>query len=143
MGWTHSWNRPTELPAEAFAKASDHCRKILELIGVPLAGFDGTGEPIFTDDSIVFNGARAASCEPFEIHQTTFDQRGRQEFFEFVKTNRAPYDICVKAALIVLQHHLAGSLKVSSDGSDAEWSEARSTCQKHLGYGENFKLADT
>ena len=140
MGLTHNWKRPTELPPDAFAKASADFRRVVATIDVPLGGFDGSGKPTFDSDSIVFNGAAGAGCEPFEIRQTEFDRRGRALFWSFCKTNHARYDVCVKAALIVLKHHLGDEIKITSDASDAEWGEARKACQMSVGYGQDFKL---
>lgn len=140
MGWTHAWRRQTELPARAFSLASDEIRTIMKFIGVPISGFNGHGMPIITESSIVFNGTRPSHCEPFEIHQTEFDRHGRPYVRSFCKTERAPYDICVKVALIVLKHHLEGAIEVTSDGCDDDWKDARDICQEGLGYGSDFKL---
>ncbi len=72
MGLTHSWLRPTELPVDQFAAAVRDVRLVLKHVDVPLAGFEGRGEPIFSDDAVVFNGVAGAGCEPFEIHQVEF-----------------------------------------------------------------------
>ena len=140
MGWTHSWQRPTELPAKRFAAAVEDCRKILPALGVPMAGFDGTGEPILTDEQIVFNGQAGSQCAPFEIAVVEFDRRGRETVWSFCKTEHAPYDICVQTALVVLKHHLVDGITVTSDGRDDDWSKARQACQEKLGYGEGFVL---
>jgi len=140
MGWTHNWQRETELPKDRFARAVRDCQKVLKHIAVPLGGFDGSGEPVFNDDVIVFNGANGGACEPFEFHQTEFDRRGRKVIWSFCKTEHSSYDRCVQAALIVLKHHLGDLIKVGSDGTDEDWSEARKACQTCLGYGDDFRL---
>ena len=132
--------RESELPKDGFAGAVEDCKNVLRAIGVPLAGFQGSGQPIFSEDAIVFNGAAGAGCEPFEIHQIEFDRLGRKVVRGFCKTEHAPYDICVQAALIVLKHHLGKGIAVISDATDRDWEEARMACQLHLGYGENFAL---
>lgn len=142
MGWTHNWQRPTELPQDKFARAVDDCRKVLQTVKVPLGGFDGRGKPVFKDDAIVFNGAGRSGCEPFEIHQTEFDRRGRDRCLSFCKTEHAPYDLCVQVVLIVLKHHVGDDLTVGSDGVDEDWNEARNICQGVLGYGAEFWLAE-
>lgn len=141
MGWTHHWKRETELPRKPFAAAVRDCQKVLPQIGITLAGFEGTGSPVFEDDVIVFNGAGGA-CEPFEIHQTEFDRRGRKIVWSFCKTEHLPYDLCVQVVLIVMKHHLGDAIVVTSDGTDNDWATARRTCQQHLGYGEEFRLAE-
>ena len=141
MGWTHSWQRPTELPEEGFARAVEDCRKVMGALGVTLGGFTGEGDPVFSAESIVFNGAGRSGCEPFEIARVEFDRRGRDMVRSFCKTEHAPYDVCVQAALIVLKHHLGDAITVGSDGGDSDWKQAREHCQETLGYGGDFSLA--
>ena len=140
MGLTHSWLRPTELPADAFADAVRDVRRVLEAAAIPLAGFEGRGEPVFLDDVVVFNGVAGASCEPFEIHQVEFDRRGRTEKLSFCKTEMLPYDFAVKAALIVLKNHLGEMIKIMSDEKDDAWARARQLVHQTLGFGATFIL---
>src|SRR4051812_15261012 len=114
MGLTHSWLRPTELPTDAFAAAVTDIRRVLESSSIPLAGLEGRGAPILVDDGVAFNGAGAARCEPFEIHRVEFDRHGRLEKFSFCKTQGLPYDLAVKASLIVLKKHLHDLITVMS-----------------------------
>ena len=109
-------------------------------VDVPLGGFTGDGEPTFSADSIIFNGADGSGCEPFEIARVEFDRKGRESIFSFCKTEQAPYDICVQIALVVLKHHLNDAITINSNGDDSAWKAARTVCQKVLGYGVNFKL---
>lgn len=141
MGLSHSWERPTELPAAHFASAVRDVQLVVESLAVPLGGFDGTGSPIFLPDTIVFNGRGGDAVEPFEVHQTEFDRRGRPDVFAFCKTLGAPYDACVRVALIVLQHHLGDQFRVGSDANDERWGAARDACERLLGYGRGFSLA--
>src|SRR5687767_5122887 len=113
MGLTHYWQRPTELP-DTFGLAVRDVRRAVESAGVPIAGFEGSGPPLFREDCIIFNGA-GGGCEPFEIHQTEFDRRGRPMVSAFCKTEHAPYDLCVRVALVALKHHLKDALSVASD----------------------------
>jgi hypothetical protein len=139
MGWTHYWKRHTTLPASDFGRAVADICKVLAHIGVELVGPGMIGKPHLTQNTIAFNGREG--CEPFEVRQTERDRHGRSVFWAFCKTEKAPYDLCVQAALIVLQHHLGDDIKVSSDGNDADWDRARTVCQQCLGYGEGFTLS--
>jgi hypothetical protein len=142
MGLTHAWYRETELDEHAFAAAVEDCRMVVAKTDVPLAGFEGAGEPIFDSDHIVFNGQRPDECEPFEIARVEFDRRGRPEALGYCKTEGLPYDICVQASLVVLKHHLGSSIRVCSDVSDDAWRSAVELTQAALGYGEEFRLED-
>lgn len=140
MGWTHNWKRPVELSAETFAKAVDDCRRALAATGIPLADADGSGQPVFAEDRIVFNGAAGAACEPFLVLRSQKERRGGAVSWSFCKTERAPYDLCVQVALIILKHHLGDRFVVGSDGRDEDWEAARQHCQQCLGYGKEFVL---
>jgi len=140
MGKTHFWRRPTELPSDRFAAAAKEIRRVVGLAGVPLAGFEGHGEPLFMDDAVVFNGVGSAHCEPFQIRDTEFDRHGRPETFSFCKTEGLPYDLAVKAALVIFKEHLGDLIKVMSDEPDSAWSDARDLVMTHGAGGKRFKL---
>lgn len=140
MGWTHSWRRPTELPADRFAAAAADWRRVQDKVCVAIAGFDGTGEPQVDDEHIVFNGEAPHCCEPFEVARIEFDRRGCHTVASFCKTEHQPYDICVQAALIILKHHLGDAINVTSDGEDEDWQTGRRAVQDVLGYGGDFRL---
>ena len=140
MGYTNNWRRPVELAADRFASAVADCREVLPTLGVALGGFGGDGEPVVQSDHIVFNGRSLAKCEPFEVGRVEFDRHGRGWVWSFCKTERLPYDLCVKAALIILSHHLGEQFKVGSDGSDNDWARARQLVQERKGYGATFQL---
>ena len=136
MGLTHYWRRPPALRVPVFAWAADDCRKMMPLIGVALA--DGQGPATFNQELIRFNGAGAQRCETFLVRQAEIDLRHRPTVFSFCKTHGLPYDLCVRAALIILRHHLGNAIGVFSD--DADWNDACALCQEHLGYGRQFRL---
>lgn len=140
MGMTHYWARPTEIPANRFATAVADIRKAMEVAGVSLGGFDGLGTPTFKDDTVLFNGTTGTAVEPFEIHQTEFDRRGRSTVRSYCKTELAPYDLCVRIALIILRHHLGDLIEVTSDDRKDNWSTARIWTSHIFGYGNDFAL---
>ena len=61
--------------------------------------------------------------------------RIRPWHFECTKTAYKPYDLAVTACLIVADHHLGGSIRVSSDGGQRDWMDALMLCRHFLGYG--------
>jgi hypothetical protein len=115
-------------------------KRLLPTLDVRLAGDEGKGEPVLVDDAIVFNGEGAARCEPFALLRVEHDRRGRGVVSGFCKTEGLPYDLGVKAVLVVLKHHLRDEIKVSSDQRERGWAEARAAVQAALGYGEDFEL---
>lgn len=113
---------------------------MLRHLGVPLAGRDGTGSPIFHAEEIAFNGKTPNDYETFSVARMVTARAGEPRVFHFCKTEQRPYDLCVQAALIVLAHHLGEAITVSSDGDDAAWDTAWAVCQKSLGHGRDFQL---
>lgn len=73
-----------------------------------------------------------------EVDEDSGDAKGR--IFDCCKTNYRPYDLNVQCCLIVLKEHLGDMIRVSSDGEDEQWNEARNACQVILGYGLTFQL---
>lgn len=62
-------------------------------------------------------------------------------YFQFCKTAFRPYDLAVTAFLLIAKHHLQNRIKVSSDGEDAHWFDAKLICQMELGYGMDYVLS--
>ena len=63
-------------------------------------------------------------------------------FFDFCKTAFRPYDLAVTAFLLVAKHHLGDFIRVSTDGEDAHWSDAKLLCQMELGWGLEYRVTD-
>jgi hypothetical protein len=140
MGWTHYWRRNPNFSDEAFENAASDCKRLLSQLGIDLRGERDGESPLFSAEAIIFNGKKGQGCENFEIHRSELPRPGRDQVRGFCKTEKLPYDLCVQCALIILKQHLGQAMTVSSDGDDADWEEARSKCQKHLGYGSGFRL---
>ncbi len=140
MGWTHYWQREVELPAKPFAEAVADCRKIFNLLKVPLGGAEGKGEPVLAQDKLEFNGADGCGCEPLIVNRIQSPRYGKTILRGYCKTEHLPYDLCVRCTLIILKHHLGDAIKVMSDGTNYDWDEARTACAKYLGYGNDFCL---
>jgi len=61
-------------------------------------------------------------------------------YFDFCKTAYKPYDWAVTAFLVIAKHYLGRRIIVCSDGTSANWNDARLLCQLELGYGLGFQL---
>jgi len=142
MGWTHHWEREIEFPTNQFTAIVDDCKTVFANIDVKLAGCEGRGKPVFSETAIIFNGVGGMSCEDFVIQKVQFPSPGRDYVICHCKTEHLPYDICVKAALVILKHHLRDHIRVMSDGKKEDWAEAINICKSCVGYGDDFVLAD-
>lgn len=71
------------------------------------------------------------------------DDKRKDLYFNCCKTAFRPYDLAVTAFLIIAKHHLGEDIIVNSDGEDEHWIDAKRLCQAFLGYGEQFRMADT
>jgi len=141
MGWTHYWKREVELPAEEFKEAVKDCEIILSKIDVPLTGPMSKGNPICNSKEIIFNGIKGQDCEPFSIKISEQPRRSDQLVFSYCKTEKLPYDICVKSVLIILKHYLGENIEIMTDGTIEDWSDAIDICMQGLGYGKDFSLS--
>ena len=57
MGYTHYYQRyEREVAPEVWRRISDDCKRVCEVAEIPLASWDGTGEPEFTGEHVRFNG---------------------------------------------------------------------------------------
>lgn len=70
MGYTHYCRRAPELPQDKFSAVVNDLKKILPKFrqaGIPLAGWDGSGEPEINDQVISFNGLEKCGHERRDI----------------------------------------------------------------------------
>jgi hypothetical protein len=61
MGYTHYWRRVGDIERNAFSKALEDIRLVIETLssrGMKFAGPSGSGSPELTDQTIAFNGKR-------------------------------------------------------------------------------------
>lgn len=96
----------------------------------PLAGGDGKGKPLLTPREVVFNG------QALEGDYETFAFPGH--FGEiFCKTGpnwerKRPYDLAVRAFLLLARFHLGEAMTLSGDAPLADWAEAASLIEAHV-----------
>ena len=140
MGCTHYWEREQYLSEVLFQTVIGELQKIFADIDAALAGREGEGTPYLSLDEIVFNGVRGQHCEDFKIRRVGFPREGGTKIYSFCKTEKMPYDLCVKITLIILKHYFEESLQVTSDAKDGDWQDARDRSQRCLGYGNEFLL---
>ena len=139
MGYTIYWKTP-----EGFNTGLERCasgiRQLLDFdtqdlaskplrmaTGPLLAGATGTGRPLFNGVHVELNGIGEDSNETFCL--------GLEDGFGFCKTANKPYDVFVKASLIIAQLGLdqKNDLKVSCDGTKMDWVEAMLLVNRVIG----------
>lgn len=151
MGYTHYWYRISLIPTDTFTKIIEDWTKVFDLgeFRPILANGNGHLTPQIDSEKVIFNGI---ANKKDEAHETMYFPRELKEddmrqsrdglYFEFCKTAQKPYDIAVTTFLIIAKKHLGKHIKVSSDGTNAEWREAKILVQKALKYGMTFKMTD-
>jgi hypothetical protein len=88
------------------------------------------------------NGSCDYETFVFERNETATRTDDDGRIFNFCKTAFRPYDIAVTAALLIAKRHLGNKIKVSTDGTDANWFDAKMLCQTVLGYGLEYEIRD-
>jgi len=115
MGYTRYYRVEGKIDSEKFKDYSKDCKiickEITDRLKSGIAGWDGDGDPEFTDEEIAFNGIGDNSHETFRLGT---ESKG----FNFTKTARKPYDKHVLACLIVAKEYFGDNIKVSSDGDN-------------------------
>ena len=123
MGYTHYFEqivKPTD--AQWGALVTDFKRLYAaSLVTTPLPiqrESDTPGPPQADEWAIVFNGVGADGHETFYFPKKT-------KGFIFCKTAAKPYDLAVAATLILVHHHMPHCYGIRSDGTRADWLDAR------------------
>lgn len=68
------------------------------------------------------------------------DEKG--QYFDCCKTAFRPYDLAVIAILIAFKKHFGDAVKVSSDGTDAQWFDGKLLSHQLLGFGLRFGIEE-
>ena len=132
MGYTNYWRiRKIEAYKQALPLVASDLKELLPQLP-PLAGWDGRGEPTLKGWRIAFNGVEPEECEPFLLEEWPRGAPG------FCKTREKPYDLAVKAALVLLKWHSEAiapyAVEVRSDGGLTDWDKACELVVEELGY---------
>ena len=146
MGYTNHCYRVLVFDRKEYRAAVTDLRRILPETGVDLAGSDGTGKPVVSNNDVRFNGRHPQHCETFSMPRV-FDGRARPRRlpgFTFSKTHRLPYDLAVKVALLVFKRRFADEVEIGSDDEDllAGWSGAIELAHRVLGYAKEWRVEE-
>ena len=97
-----------------------------------LCGWDGNGEPEFTDTQVRFNGDAEMDFD----HETCSIGYEDDTEFNFCKTARKPYDVAVCITLLCFKHYFGDNFEYSSDGDieagEEGWEKAKEITSKYF-----------
>jgi len=112
MGHTHYWERNERVFGyDEFLEVAQACKKVCEATKASISmELDSAEPPIFTKDTIRFNGRGDEGCETFMVKRVDAEES------DFCKTEKRPYDTCVTACLVILRDKL--KFTISSDAKD-------------------------
>lgn len=145
MGYTHYWYIADEISQDSWDKFLGDFRLILPNFESTL-DIQGDQKLEHDKDVIFLNGIGELAHESFLLERVTditgFTQRDEDNglIFKFCKTAQKPYDIAVCSALIIAKKHFGESIRISSDGENHDWQEAKTLCENTLGYGEYLNM---
>lgn len=123
MGYTHYWIRSGSFPRQRFRQ---FITDVKELIQIMEKEYNiGLTDLILNDNLVQFNGNEGH--ELFRMPRIV--KNGR--VFSFCKTARKPYDLLVKAVLILAKYYF--KIKIHSDGDFSEWAKAIVLVADHVG----------
>ena len=137
MGYTHYWRGLSRVNPETYQGTLQDVRKVLggcqALLSQQLAG-NVERLPDLSEAADVFvNGRGDESCETFWLPvDPSKTVKAPDDDFQFCKTRQRPYDLAVTAALAVLADGCP-EVKVSSDGSIADWAAGCEYASRILG----------
>jgi hypothetical protein len=145
MGYTVYFEISPVLDAEKFETFSEQVKQILgeaKVLGIKIVnGMGGVNtKPIVDKELISFNGEKEDSHETLFIQRVEDSSREKSDrlVFNFCKTARKPYDLIVKATLVMLKHNFPESI-IEVDGTISDFDAAIKLCEKLFGPVE-FKL---
>ena len=145
MCYTHYWYIADEISQDSWDKFLGDFRLILPNFESTL-DIQGDQKLEHDKDVIFLNGIGELAHESFLLERVTdisgFTQRDDDDglIFKFCKTAQKPYDIAVCSALIIAKKHFGESIRISSDGENHDWQEAKTLCENTLGYGEYLNM---
>ncbi len=140
MGFTRYWDIKKKLDVEKFKEFSKTCQLVCDawkevLVKYYLSqgdtlenaqhksgvsGWDGSGDPIFSETEVCFNGKSSFSEDSYDLSHETFSIDINRQGFNFCKTARKPYDKQVEACLYLAKKFFDDSIEIRSDGDDRD-----------------------
>jgi methylase of polypeptide subunit release factors len=132
MGYTHYYYQQQSFTQKQWEKICldafevvEHCVKSKVNLAFEC---DVSNPPEISNNKIRFNGVGNEGHETFVIQRTKPKNQFNcgNDYFNFCKTARKPYDLAVGLILLIAKNHAPEVIKISSDGDwDVDWEEIR------------------
>lgn len=104
---------PKEIEVDDSTYSNGEWIKKTRKVSLELAGGNGEGKPVLTDEMVFFNGRKPDDYETFSLH---VDDIG----FNFCKTAHQPYDVAVCLCILCFKKVFGEGFSFSSDGNRKE-----------------------
>jgi len=124
----HSYKILGFLNPDSFTTASEQCQRFVRRQNkVEVRGWDGAGEPVFSDTLISLNGALDESHQTFQIR---LDGEGTTS----CNTDYKTYDLIVRACLLILKSNLGDDIEIEINDEYPSATElARALVESYIG----------
>lgn len=149
MGYTHYWYRKVKtLDKDKWQGFLADVQQMHLALGddedgnpIEIKGWDGTGEPEFTDEDVRFNGnsAREFDHETFHIPRVVARLGVDGDGFAFCKTAQKPYDLFVCACLLAAKKAFGKNIEIHTDGDAKDWAPAIRFAEPYIGTKGYYK----
>ncbi len=127
MGYTHYIYTPQTINDAAWKAITKDTKKLLAYVQKEITSLGdglGKGKPVFTKDSIAFNGKVPNDYETAAIDRESDGRiKDGDLVFSFCKTAHRPYDVAVQAFYLIVRHYCPET-QIHSDGEEEDWQDA-------------------
>lgn len=138
-----SFNGPRDCGHEStftgFGWPADDARGITSGRKHVIVGSWGNG-PLLSARTCNGSCANETFSFPRVLELKSWDEARDGLYFQCCKTNFKPYDLAVTVFLVIAKHHLGANFRASTDGMAQHFQDGMELCEKHLGYGKDFRL---
>ena len=131
MGYTnYTTNTPAKHPQTKWDMMVEAVKHVYSESDVRLTGEYAGSEPEFGKDVIFFYGDYGLSCEPMVVNRvmdkrdSDMMKRYNRKSFSFCKTQQHPYDLMVKATML-LHKYFFPEVEIACDGPMSEFDPAK------------------
>ena len=124
MGYTNYWHQHDDFTCHEWTQIKKfyHGLKLIHGGGQFNEADHTFNDETIHDDFIVLNGTKGQDCETFVLRKYRHDQKDKNEYYNFCKTNRNPYDAIVWSLLCFARYVKHDRTKFEIANDDGEGS---------------------